>query len=283
MVEPLVVELFEKRFEILERAAFLEQEMDGKPYYFRLDIWIAAIKMMIASDEIQSAIWMCDNPPGWFRENYPKELQEIKDTLYKNHYDIFEYANDDDEASMTRDVAEDQWFSQYCYPRATIITDEIKRLNDSGKIPWIFDLSCSHGNLPMGLLKANVKFTYLGKSMNHRAAKKLKEWVGKTWADQPEKNQETILVCTESLEHAWDPQDIVRAAYKMDTKYDQIFFSTPLNTLFQGLPNFESRRLGHIRTWTGEEFRKFMIDNWPGYTWEYFKSFSQVIHGKMIK
>ena len=252
----------------------------GKPLFWSLDAHIQAIIQMIRSDELQIALKMCDDVPAYYRENYPKELTEIKQKLYKQIYTIFEYGNDDDEAGWNKEEAADQWFNGYCHPRAEIITEECKKLNANMNRPWIFDLSCSHGNLPLGLLKAGIDFTYLGRSMNHRAAVKIKDWIGDAWQDKPKTIQPKILVCTEALEHAWDPQDIVRAAYKENVDYDQIFLSTPLGCLYGGLADWDTRRLGHVRGWGSKEFMQFASDNWPGYEWKYYKSHSQVLHGK---
>jgi hypothetical protein len=252
----------------------------GRPIYWDLNVHLLAIEQMIRADEIQIALQMIDQVPAWYRENRPAEIEQIRKTIYRQHYDIFLYGNDPDEAAQNEAICKEQWFGNYCYPRAEIITAEIKRLNDELRTPWIFDLSCSHGNLGVGLRDAGLKFNYLGKSMNWRAADKLKGWMGAAWADQPQDDQTTILVCTEALEHAWDPGDIVRAAYKTWANYDQIFFSTPLGCLGGGLPNWETRPLGHIRGYTPDEFLKFAIENFPGYSWKLYKSASMVLHGR---
>src|SRR5260221_1221063 len=75
----------------------------GKPYYFDLDTYIVAIEMMICSDEIQSALWMLDNPPGLYRDNYPQELVDIKNRIYQQCYDQFDYASDHDASNFTLD------------------------------------------------------------------------------------------------------------------------------------------------------------------------------------
>lgn len=252
----------------------------GKPVYWDLETHIKAIIGMIRADEIQIALTMIEAVPAWYRSNPPIELLEIKKKIYRQHYDIFLYSNDEEEANQTRETAENQWTGPYCYPRGEIITNEVKRLNEIGKVPWIFDLSCSHGNLGAGLLKSGAEFRYLGKSMNSKAAARVKEWLGAVWLDKPYEGQETILVSTEALEHAWDPQDIVRAAYKMNIDYDQIFLSTPLGCLGGGLPNWDERPLGHIRGWNQSEFMEFAHKGWPGYQWMLYESHSQVLHGK---
>lgn len=255
----------------------------GRPLYWNLETHIKSIIQMIQSDELEIALRMCDQVPSFYRtkDHYPKELADIKKRLYQQCYDIFLYGNDDDEANQAYETCKEQWFGQYCYPRAEIITTEIVRLNSAGITPWVFDLSCSHGNCGVGLKETiGLKFNYLGKSMNHRAAKKVQEWLGDIWADKPLPGQHTILVCTEALEHAWDSEDIVRAAYKVGVDFDQIFLSTPLNTLGGGLENWDTRPLGHVRCYNEMDFLEFAGKAFPNYKWALFKSHSQVLHGQ---
>lgn len=279
-IQPLIVEINGQKIEILERFNSSERENYGRPYYFNLDIYCAAIEMMICSDELQSALWMLDNPPAWFRLYYPERLAEMRKTIYRQTYDQHEYSTDDDEANCTREFGESQWLTGYTYPRAEIIMEELKRLNSEGRTPWIFDLGCSHGNLPLGLLRSGMRFQYLGYALNHRIEKKVKEWVGETWCDRPNPDQEKILFCSEVLEHCMNPHDIVHTAHKIGVKFDQIILSTPLGCLFQGLPDWRTRRMGHVRGWTPQEFLDFANKGFPGFEWKLYPEFSMVLHGR---
>ncbi len=251
----------------------------GRPLYFRLDKYIETIEMFIRSDEIQTALWLLDNPPGWHRDNYPPELTEIRNKLYQNTYDQVEYATDNEEAECTREFGEAQWDNGYMFPRAGIISKIVKEYNDALKVPWIFDLGCSHGNLPLGLLKSGHKFHYRGAGMNHRIIEKVKGWVGDSWRDKPDDGRNTILYCTEVLEHCFSPEEIVHSAYKVGVEFDLILLSVPKYTLGGGLPDWSTRRLGHVRTWTPNEFITFANKHWPGYKWSFHDAFSMVIVG----
>jgi hypothetical protein len=252
----------------------------GRPYFFDLKMFIATVEMFICSDEIETALWLLDNPPAWYREHYPPELMEIKKTLFGQTYDQHEYATDDDEANCQREFGESQWLTGYTYPRAEIIMKEIKELNAKGLSPWIFDLGCSHGNLPLGLMKEKMSFKYCGTAMNYRIEERVKEWVGALWQEECGASRPTILWCTEVLEHCFDPNSLVHSAYKKNVEFDQIILSTPLGCLHHGLPNWRTRRIGHVRGWTPNEFGEWAMKNWPGYKWELHKSFSMVLHGR---
>lgn len=250
----------------------------GKPLYWNLDTHIAAVSQLIRADEIQMAIQLLDMVPGWQRDNYPKELTEIRNTIFKQTYDQIEYATDDEEADCCREMGEVQWIGPYCYPRAEVIQTLIRSF-EPPKVPWIYDLGCSHGNMPLGLIKGGYEFTYKGVGMNHRIIQKLKEWTKDKWMDRPVDGQRTILYCTEVIEHCMNPLDIVHSAYKTGVNFDHIILSVPMYCLGGGLPNWNTRRLGHVRTYTPQEFIAFADKHWPGYKWILYKSASMVLHG----
>lgn len=252
----------------------------GKPLHWDLTKHIEAVDQMIKADELQIALKMMDDIPGWYRDNYPEELSEMKAKLYQQTYDQAEYGTDDEEAGCEQEFGESQWTNGYMHPRAEIISEIMTKYNSENFHPWIYDLGCSHGNLPLGLMKSGFKFTYLGRGMNWRIEEKVKQWVYKHWQEKPAKGEPAILYCTEVLEHMFNPHDLIHSAYKVGVDFDQILLSTPLYTLGGGLPEWRNRRVGHVRTWTPKEFQEFAIKAFPGYQWTYYHSYSMVLVGK---
>ncbi len=230
------------------------------------------------------ALLMLEQIPGWWRDNYPQELTEIREIIYRQTYDQIEYATDDEEADCPREMGEEQWVNDYCYPRAEILNAIVRTYNTAPHnkwAPWIFDLGCSHGNMPLGLIKGGLDFYYRGAGMNHRIVQKLKSWVGDRWSDMPlAPKQPTILYCTEVIEHCFRPEDIVHSAHKVGVEFDQIVLSVPMYCLGAGLPDWKTRRMGHVRNWTPDEFIKFANKHWPGYSWTIYKSNSMVLVGE---
>jgi hypothetical protein len=251
----------------------------GKPIYFDVKKHADAIVQMIQADEIQIALQMLEQVPGYYRDHYPPELAEIRAKIYEQTYDQIEYATDDEEASCTREFGEAQWDNGYMFPRAEVVSKLVRGLNDKDLVPWIFDLGCSHGNLPLGLIREGLRFSYKGSGMNFRIQEKVKAWVGERWLDRPRKDQLTVLYNTEVIEHCFNPHDIVHSAYKVGVKWDYIVLSVPMYTLGGGLPDWDTRRMGHVRTWTPKEFHAFADKAWPGYTWELTIAPSMVLKG----
>ena len=257
----------------------------GRPLYFDLKTHIDAVIQMIQSDEIQIALTMLEQVPAYFRKpaNYPKELTEIKNVLCRQLYSSIEYATDDEEFefSCNPEIGASQWLSPYCEPRGEIITKELCQANLDGKVPFLVEIGCSHGNMPLGLKKIGCKFNYLGLAPNYRAAKKLREHLGEDiWREKPIDGQEVWFTCLEVLEHCMDSSSLVIDAFKLGFDYDQMFWSTPLGCLYGGLENYHNRRLGHVRCYNEKEFYDFVNGNFPGYKWSHYLSHSQVLHGK---
>lgn len=275
-IEPL----YSSHYKILDEFDLSDPKNLGRPFYFDLKLYIAAVEMMICSDEIERAFWMLDNPPAWWRENYPKELQDIKDTLYKNLYDQYQYAADEDEAGWSKEDVVQQFTSGYCFPRGEVLRDMIAHYNHEGKTPWVCELSPSHGPIPVGLQSLGLKFNFFGKNLNHAALVKLKEWLKEIWLDSPVDGQPKVFVCCESLEHAFDEESLYRSYSKLGIDFDEIVLSVPYGCMSGGLPNWHSRQIGHIRAYTTSDILALANRFFPGYKWKMYKHISMVLHGQ---
>lgn len=252
----------------------------GRPLYWDLQKHIEAVEQMLRADELILGLEMCDKIPAWYRENYPKELYELKRKLFKNLYDIYTYAADPEEAGWTKEAAELQFGSAYTYPRAEILREIVARYNQQGEIPWICEFSTSHGLLPLGLQREGHKFNFFGKNLNHQALVKLKGWLNEgVWSDSPKDGQAKVFVFCEALEHAMREKDLYDSYMKLGIEFDEILLSVPNGTLGGGLPNWDSRPLGHVRTYNAKEFLRLADEFFPGYSWKLYKSVSLVLHG----
>lgn len=280
MIPPLAV----KDRLILETFDVQDPNNMGRPLFWNLDNHIIAIEQMICADEIQEALRMCDNVPGWYRDNYPQELTDIKNRIYQQCYDQFDYASDFDEANFKEQQVIDQSFSPYTYPRADILAADLKEwlglASQAALVPWLFEISPSHGWLPVGFAHHKLPFQFCGKNLNQAAMLKIKEWLppGK-WSDEPMNGQPKWLINFESLEHMWNPHDLEQASKKVGYQWDRIYLSTPKYTLGSGLSDWKTRRLGHVRTWTPGEFSAFAHKAWPGYEWTLWPAHSMVLRG----
>jgi hypothetical protein len=253
----------------------------GRPLYFSLEDHIKAIESLIKSDELEMALQLCALIPAWQRENYPPELQIVKNTLYQQMYDSYEYSS---EAAIypewTVKDAIGLFKNGYFYPRGEILSKKLSELNKSNEIPWICELSPSHGALALGLLDQGFRFKYFAKNINDRATDTLKEWLPvNTWQEQPQKPQKTMFVFFEALEHTLRQEDLVNSYYKLGIDFDEIYLSVPYGTLGGGLPDWQTRKLGHVRTYTQNEFVILANKFFPNRKWELTVSHSLILVG----
>lgn len=275
---------------ITERYALEKKEFDinqesnfGKPYYWDLDTHVKSVIQMICSDEIEIAMSMLDNIPAWYREqeNYPKVLTEIKNILYEQLYDPYEYSNESAmDESWTKEDLIKQGLSNYFFPRGTILAEQIRKMNHEGLVPWIFEMSPSHGSMILGFIELGLKFEYFAKNLNAKATDKLKTYLPENiWKEHPSNNQKTILICYEAMEHSYREQDIEQCAKKIGISFDEIYFSVPYGCLYGGLPDWNTRKLGHVRGYTSNDFIEKANKFFKGYTWEFYKHHSMVLKG----
>jgi hypothetical protein len=251
--------------------------MMGKPLHFDPDHYLDSVEQMIRADEIVSALWMLDNMPGYYRDNKPQRALDIKKKIYQQLMTVVDYASDGDE---TKEASEDfskvpleEYYRQpHCSPRGVITVGLVQSLNLDGYSANIVELGPANYWLPTALKSLNCDFTYEGYSINPL----VKSPIETIKSDKPIKN---IFVCFEVIEHLFSPDDIYHFYCKSKMDADYVLMSTPKYTLMGGLPDWDTRTLGHIRTYTPTEFVKFGTTHWHGLSWQIIDSDMMVLVG----
>ena len=267
----------------------------GKPKHFNPDEFLDVVEQMVVSDEIVRALWMLDNMPGYYRQYPPQRAVDLKRRIYNNTWNISSYVKD--KAELYEDSLAYQakcnpgyvWDDLgtmmdigFCQPRAPIAHDIVKEYNDKGISPFIWEMGPANYYLPYGLRKKGRKFNYFATTLNAEAFNDHKARLADVWKEAPDKEQPQIFICFETLEHLWNESDILHQYHRYGANAEIIMMSTPLNTLLGGLPNMD-RELGHIRTYTPNEFRDIAQKLFPGYSWSYCFHHMQVIVGRKEK
>lgn len=250
----------------------------GKPTKFDIEKYCDVVEMMIESDELIRALWMCDNPPGFYREFKSERLEQIRKDLYKQTVTVKDYINDKDEYKDGK--AEEIIDTTFTYPRYDVLAEYLSQLNLKGIIPNIYEACPASFWLPKMLRKAELQFQYDFMTINPQAEAKF----NKEWLCSPiDQKQPWLFVCFETLEHLWNTQDILHIYIKAGIDAQAIFLSTPLNTLCGGHPDkWSTRELGHLQTFTQQEFIEFAYKNFPGRQWEYTRAQMGVLVGEKI-
>jgi hypothetical protein len=249
----------------------------GFPACFSIDNYLDVVEQVICADEIQNALWMLENMPGYYRDNVPERAKEIKRKLYKQLMTVADYVGDESEieANSAKDHGDypvkDHWNLEHYWPRGHIIVEKVKALNAEGFCANIYEFGPANYWVYHSLLGLGLDFTYDCFSIG-KEKKKLKT------DSKPDKSK-NIFICFEVIEHLWNPDDIYHAYANKGFDADIILMSTPKYTLFNGLSNWEERPLGHIRTWTPTEFTRFAVKHWPEFKYQVYDAAMMVLEG----
>lgn len=221
----------------------------GKPIYFNTDQFLHVVEQMINADEVERALWMLDNMPGYYRDNPPARALEIRDRLHKQFYTAVQYASEVGDG-VTPEAVLRAWPL-----RGEMLAMTIKRLNEVGAVPNVMEFADGTGWLATGLRAKGLRFTHESLSLK-----------GEYLNDS--KPQASIFVAFEVIEHLADPWDIYRNYLKFDRQADLVFLSTPLYTINGGESNWQNRPLGHLRTYTPGEFQNVAERMFRGFKFE---------------
>lgn len=251
----------------------------GLPRYFDVNLYLDAVESMICADEIKFAISMLDNLPGYYRDHVPARAKDIRSRLYGQCMTVQDYINDREELIERSEVhhkapIKDHWRLPHFSPRGELIVNIVRDLNAEGFCVNIVELGPYNYWLPIGLADQNLDFIYTPISINPHVKSQIST---KTTSDKPIKN---IFICFEVIEHLWFEDEIVHYFYKTQMDPDFVLISTPKYTCGNGLFNWDSRVLGHIRTWTPGELTTWCRKHWPDLDWFYVDSQMMVMVGQ---
>lgn len=244
---------------------------DGFPRYFDIDLYLNAVESMICADEVKFALVMLDNMPGYFRDNVPERAKYIRAKIYEQCMTVQDYINDKEESIEKSEIhhktpLDKQWKEPHFSPRGELIVKIVRELNQKGYCANIVELGPYNYWLPAGLQDEGLDFIYTPISVNPHVKCPIQT---KTESDKPLKN---IFVCFEVIEHLWNEDEIVHYFYKTQMNPDYVLISTPKYTCGHGLFNWDTRLLGHIRTWTPSELTLWCKKHWPSLNWYFVDS-----------
>jgi len=214
----------------------------GMPLWFNLDTYFSLIDMYIASDEVETALYLLDNPPAYFKDNPPQRLIETREALHRQLWTPIEYKG------IYEGVEGDYWPH-----RAEVLENVIKAKPG----PYhIMELAPGSRFIQKGLEKKQYPFTYEWRSLD--------ECVGAV----PMPSSLNVFVCFELIEHLSNPAEIYQGYLKFGKKADIIAISTPLYTYGGGMGfEWRNRPLGHLKTFTPSELHTIVAGLFLGFTW----------------
>lgn len=225
---------------------------------FDVTLWTKLANFLTAYDEPLMALEVLKKLPGYYRDNVPAEIIDLTSRIQARIATPTFYAN-----NIEHDIATGEQGVQFINGtlRGKLIHDEVKALNDKGFFPHIFELAPGPYCLPLGLRALGLRFSYCAKSLNPETVAKARLELGSMWSDRPPGIQKNIFIACEIIEHLHYVDDIAAEYYRYGMKADFIHISTPLYT-FDGRAssiNWEDKDLGHLRTYTPDEFVKVVL------------------------
>lgn len=236
-------------------------DITGRPMLIDINKILDAAEEYIMCDDGQKAMWILDNLPAYYMDNYPLRAYEIKKTYYNKLYTIQDYLSDsfdnewDEEKALKhyKDMA--QWRGQY-------IKNLIESYNKLGSDISIIELGPANYWLPIGLKSEGLKFKYMSMGPNVYAAKLAKEKLKDIWNE--EITGASIFVCMETIEHCQNPQDLFNYYAKIPKETEFIILTTPrymIGNCF--VTDWRGKDHGHVKTWGAEEFKAWAEKTWP--------------------
>ena len=263
----------------------------GRPKHFNPDNYCDIIEQMLAADEVLNALKMFDLAPSYYRANPTPRMLELKKQIYQHTWNITNYVEDDSECydkSLEYQKSVNPSFDwpdlgtmidiPFCYPRGPLILESVIKLNEQGITPFIWEMGPANFWLPHGLIKKGCKFNYYAQTLNKKALEDHKSRLQSVWKDRPEEQQYQIFICFETLEHLQNEYDILHQYHLYGANADEIYISTPMNTLLGGVADWK-RELGHLRTFSGQDLYNICERLWPNYNWKWTPHFMQVMKG----
>lgn len=238
----------------------------GKPRFFNEDAWLETVIGLIRSDETERALWLLDNPPAWYRMNYPTKAKEIKERLNKQLFTPIQYAG-------CLDPEPEAYTAEMQMPsRGELVDKLVKELNEKNICPVVCELAPGGRWLEGVMTKRGRKFWYEHMGLDKQHIKMAK----------PTEPFYNIFVALEIIEHLSDTTEIYRNYLKFERPANAIFLSTPYCTWNGGMHDWESNALGHLRCYTPHEFASEAKRMFEGYSWELVHDDVMTLIGKKI-
>jgi hypothetical protein len=251
----------------------------GKPIFFNVDKFVEVVEMYIGADEVTQAMQMMNNMPGWYRDNPPAKVVELKKHLYRKFFTSVDYAKDGlSLEGLLRNPQDIEVY--YESERGQVTYKAVQDFNAKGLTPWIFELGPGSYWIPLMLRAMGLKFEYFGPSLNTGMQSQLADHLEQNWRRQPKPDQPKVFICYEMLEHLVDTSEIYHHYVKAGDSFDRILLSTPMYTYGGGHTTWKEMDLGHLRTYTPGEFFHFANSHWPDFHWMMYQGPVMCLEGR---
>ncbi len=257
----------------------MEQQLSGPMKEFKLQAWLDVANVMVNADEVLNALWLLEKGiPGWYRDNTPKEISNLKNEIQARLATASFYATD---AGCELLTDPNMHLVMKHSVRGDILDRVTKYLNKSGFRPKLYDLGPGEFVFVKMLMHEQADFSYYPIYVNHPTYEHYKkEFEHKI--SKEEDGQPKVFFACEILEHLQNPHDLRYEMMRHCRQYaDVLEISTPMHTWDVNCTNWRASKpdLGHLRTFTPSEFIAIVQEVFPEYNLTMFQSQPMHIHG----
>lgn len=242
---------------------------------FNLQCFLDAANELVRADETERALRLLNGLPGYYRDHQPKEILELKNKILSRIATPSDYVNI--ERGM-RPYPPGDPMGMAGTLRAQILALEIKRLNSHAITPHVVDYGPGEYWLPTILLEQQLAFSYHPQCLDHDLFERFK--VGKEIKEQV-MGAPKIFCAFEIIEHLQNEEDLKTESLQCG-RPDIVHVSTPMYTFDVECTDWDAakKELGHLRTYTPNEFHSVLSRLFPEYTITVYAH--KIMHARLV-
>jgi hypothetical protein len=235
------------------------------------DKFLEVVEMLLNADEVERALLLLDNPPGYYRDHPTEKMTTLRAKILSAMITAHAYMSSGLDANVMT-MPEHNKFLMNHVLRGRLIKAEVERYNAKSISPTIVDVGPGEYFIPLGLKANALSFRYRDIVMDQNTQKvaypllEVERALGQAHAEGP-----VIFVALEIIEHLADPRELAVEALRHCHGWpDRIHLSTPLYC-FDGAKKEWDRPCGlpHLRTYVPRELIREAQRIFPGYEWEF--------------
>lgn len=249
---------------------------DSKPF-------VDAANILTAADEPLRALTLLDQLPGFYRDHMPVEIHELRKRILANLTPPTWYMQE--KPSPHFELYGDNVpnvFSQFVTGllRGQKVWKDVHDANARGEVPNIVDLGPGEFWLPIGMKHLGGQFGYRGIGISAAHDSAARPYLAGVSSDFAKAD---IFVACEIIEHLHHEQDIRTEFERYAPDASIVHISTPLYS-FDGRQcqlDWEAKKgLGHVRTYTPQEFYHVVSRMFPEFKWDMVRSSVMHLRGE---
>lgn len=261
--------------------------IEGKPNDFDVDKFVDVVENFVKCEEIETALWMLDHAPAWYRENGDARIDKLRLDIVKSVAMPADYSKQSNE-TYEDSTAHELSCGFPCIeekitgiaPRGPMALELVKKLNAEGKVPQIVEFGPSDFWMAYGLKAQGCNFKYKPLTLNKTAEVDAHIRLFDYWMEEMDYTQPYIYIACEVVEHLTNVDDVKIYSEKCGRSPDYVLFSAPRNCFLGGRPEWRKYKQEHLRTFTPKELTELAVKFWPRLAWQIAISQTIVLLGE---